>query len=135
MAATLTEVRDALASTLADGVPGLHAEPRMLQVHPPQAVIELDHVEYHTVSNPTIPVWFFNLTVLVSMVDVEAAQVQLDAFLSPDGAASVRKALEDDPTLGGVVDDTTVMGADGYQEYQVEDMSFLGARFQVEVRP
>jgi hypothetical protein len=130
-----SDIREAVAKTIQDGIPGLRCAPRMVQIHPPTAVIELDHIDYHDSMELSSAVWFVNVTVLVSMNDVEAAQKSLDAYLSPDGDASVRAALEADETLGGVVSDVTVRLADGYQPYEVSgEATYLGVRFQVEVR-
>jgi len=128
----LSDVRDALAGQIVANVPGLNALPRMVQVNPPCAVVELDHIEYHDASMAE-PLYHFKITVLVSMNDVEAADRQLEAYLAPE--SGIRYALEVDPTLGGVVSDTTVRTADGVQPYEMGAETFFGARFAVEVRP
>ncbi len=126
----LATARSALAATLTRNIPGLHAAAHFLQVNTPAAVIEFDDVDYHdTMDYGTV--WTFKVTVLVSANDVVAAQTALDAYLSPD---SIRAALEDDPTLDGEVEDTTVLKADGYQQYDAAGETFLGVRFAVEVR-
>ncbi len=126
---TLDDVKSSLAGAL-QTIPGLNVLPRLVQVQPPAAIIELDRVEYHDASMGE-PAWSFNITVLASGSDLEAQQVQLDSYLDPSGAASVREAIEDSFDLG----DAHVRSASGYQTYDFGGETYLGVRFQVEVRP
>jgi hypothetical protein len=134
MAATMTQVRDALAGQIVANVPGLNALARMVQVNPPAAVVEPERGETHDASLEG-QLWHFKVTVLVSANDLEAAQNALDAYLTPGGDGSVQDAIEADATLGAVVDDATVIGWRDYQSYDVGDSTYLGVRFDVAVRP
>src|SRR3989304_2339903 len=59
------------------------------------------------------------LTVTVTL-DI-AAQVKLDEYLAPSGAASVKTLLESDRTLGGTVQKLDVLSASGYQTTATKD--------------
>lgn len=61
----------------------------------------------------------------------EKTAERIDLFLDPDGDLSVKRRLESDPTLGGLVSDVRVVKASGYQP--VGD-DVLGVTFTVEVR-
>jgi hypothetical protein len=132
--ATMGEARDALAAQIGANVPGLNAMARLVQVNTPAAVVEPDHGETHD-SSLEGQLWFFKVTVLVSINEIESAQVALDAYLTQGGDGSVQDAIEGDPTLGGVVDDATVTGWRDYQSYDVGGETYLGVRFDVQVRP
>ena len=57
----------------------------------------------------------------------------LDAYLSADGPASIRKALSADRTLGGACQTMRVVSWDGYAIYTVGDAGFYGVIIRVEV--
>ena len=59
---------------------------------------------------------------------------RLDDLLADDGDASVKAALERDPTLGGAVEHMTVVKSSGYQRYRPGDgdPEQLGAEWTVE---
>ena len=59
------------------------------------------------------------LTVTVTL-DI-AAQIKLDEYLAPSGAASVKTLIEAEPTLGGKVQDLRVESASGYQTTATKD--------------
>ena len=63
----------------------------------------------------------------------ESAQEQIDYWLSTTGSMSVAVALEGDPSLGGISEDVTVLGSDGYAVYQVEGQAYLGCAWNVEI--
>lgn len=131
--ASVSQIREALAGQLTTNIPGLHAAPRLVQVLTPAAIIEPDHGDTHDASLDG-QLYFFKVTVLVGLNDVEAAQIALDTYLTPGSGGSVQDAIETDPTLGGVVDDATVTGWRDYQTYDVADGQYLGVRFDVQVR-
>lgn len=64
----------------------------------------------------------------------EGAQRLIDDWLDDDGPSSVRAALEAEPTLGGLVDDVTVVDSRGYLMYVIEGRgAVLGADWVVDV--
>lgn len=71
--------------------------------------------------------------VLCSRSDDVAGQDLLRGFWAPTGAASVKAALEADPTLGGACQDLHVRRVQGHRLYQVGDMRYYGAEWPVRI--
>lgn len=77
----------------------------------------------------TVPVY-----VLATTADVERSQDLLDVFIDDTSASSIRVAVNADPTLGGVVDSTAVLGFEGYGAgYDVGGDTFVGVQLNLEV--
>lgn len=65
----------------------------------------------------------------------QAGQQRLDAWLAPNGAESVRTALEADQTLGGLADWVQVIRATGTNIFQLPNqISALGTDWTVQVQ-
>lgn len=75
----------------------------------------------------------FNIVLLVSKAMDRNAQELLDPYLSGSGPMSVKAAVEGDQTLGGVADWTVVTGVPFYGPLDYNGVTYLGARFGVEV--
>ena len=77
----------------------------------------------------------FEVTLLAAPIDagLDDAQSLLDSYLDESGTASIKAALEADPTLSGVVSDLIVRGWKGYGSRAVNGVEYLGATFDVEV--
>lgn len=73
------------------------------------------------------------LTVAVLMSDIGQAQTALDDYLAPTGSKSIVALLEADPTLGGVVDNTTVVAMTAYGAREMGGKSVLTASFEVRI--
>jgi hypothetical protein len=58
----------------------------------------------------------------------------LDDYLSPQGNLSVRRAIESDVTLGGVVASAFVTRASAFQSITVGDANYLGVELDVETK-
>lgn len=71
--------------------------------------------------------------VLVPNASDRAAQDKLDTFLATTGAASVKAAIEGDTTLGGAANNCRVAKAHHYGLHSINDVSYLGVIFDVEV--
>lgn len=73
----------------------------------------------------------------VGYVDSQAAQELLLDFLDPHSDLSIRAALEDDPTFGGVVDtsgpEEGAPIASGFREYTYGDSVLLGCEWRLRV--
>jgi hypothetical protein len=69
---------------------------------------------------------------LVSRADDAASQKALNAYLGR-GAKSVKRAIEDEETLGGACDDVRVQRVQGYRFYQHGSNTYVGAEFIVQV--
>lgn len=71
--------------------------------------------------------------VLVGRADDEASQKLLDGYLRGSGPASLKAAIESDPTLGGACDDVQVMRVQGYRWYEHGTNQYVGAELVVRV--
>jgi hypothetical protein len=142
--ATLAEIMDALASQI------------QTQLDP---VIENLQVDGRLIYNPTPPAidiypaeefmerlamsseWGFTLSIRarVSTADHEAGQDTLLSLMDPAAATSLTRAIEADETLGGVVDDVTVVGGPSGFGYFTDpgliENRLLGALWRVQVIP
>jgi hypothetical protein len=76
----------------------------------------------------------FECWVLVSASDLYRAQEALDTYVAPSGAKSIAAAIYADTTLGGVADDTRVIGgARPYTTVDTAGVPLLGFALEVEV--
>lgn len=137
---TLAEVRAAVNTRLAtiSGLQTYAYMPAGNMAIPCAFVANGDGTDvYHESMQAGIVIWPLKVWVLVSLAPpAEEAQADLDVFLSPTGASSVKAVLEGSgppQTLGAVVSDVSV---DGFGEPRVlvtEQGSYWGADFQVRV--
>lgn len=75
----------------------------------------------------------FPVIVFASRVDDEGGQSQLDSYLDPFGALSLKAAIESDSTLGGVVEDLRVQRVQDYGPHEINGVQYLGAVLIVHV--
>ena len=76
----------------------------------------------------------FEVALYVSSADFHGGQRQLHAYMAPSGTKSLLAAIYGDPTLGGVADDTKVLG--GLRpptEMEVAGVKLLSCSLEVEV--
>jgi len=112
--ASPTEIRRAI-SALLDSLDGVD-----VQVAP--AAVEYGARELHQA---------FAVRILTGPAGDEAAELLLDELIAPDGGRSVKRLVETDPTLGGLVTDTTVTRCTGWQLFPRGDMAAVGATWTV----
>lgn len=123
--ATVSQIRTALAATLTAYLPSDVQVHDILpgQMSPPAVVVRRQLTTFDTTfggeSNDTA----LAVVVFVQFAVPTAAQVALDAYLSPDGTRSIYAAVNADPSLGGVVDFAVVTeaGPDEVVTYQGVD--------------
>lgn len=81
----------------------------------------------------------FQMTLVASRADDQAAQINLDQYVRGTGPLSVKAALEAGRTqyggggFGGVLDDLWVSSVEAYRYYVLGDTKFLGASWTVMV--
>jgi len=133
MTATITQVKQGLATRLAtiNGLRAFAYQPD--QLNPPMALPTLDNVLYHKTMKTALTEMTFTVTLIVCKADSRAAQSQVDPYISATGSQSVRVAIEGDPTLGGVVDSLIVNSAGGFQIISAEDGDYLATDFNLTV--
>lgn len=77
--------------------------------------------------------WYFSVLLLLSMNVKRLRQTEMDAYLSSTGNESVKKALEADPTLGGLVMGLIVDEAGELGDYALAGATYLGVKWKVRV--
>jgi hypothetical protein len=99
----------------------------------PMAVINLEEATYHRAFGGGDVVLRFQVTVVVGRVAERVAQSRLDAYLSYDGAQSIRKAIESGPHLECGFETLQVERAGNLQPVTVQDVVYLAVDFTVTV--
>jgi len=132
--ATLADIRAGLATRLGT-IRGVKASAYMLaNVTPPAVWVRPDTVDYHRSSQGGMVEWTFAVQAVVGTAGDRAAQETLDELIAPSGSRSVRAAIEADPTLGGVAQDTIVDRCAEYAEVALADgRVLLSATWSVRV--
>lgn len=124
MAATVSEVLDALTTTLRAA--GLRAYDRPADISAVPAVFVLvESVDYQNAFALGDPRMTFTLTGVVARTSDRAAYERLSEFVAPTGARSVREILEIDRTLGGVCQTLIVQRADNIRMLSQGDADYL----------
>lgn len=157
--ADITAIREAIAQSLT-AISGLRTFAYVPDAVPtPAAIVGRPEVDFDTTYRRGTDTIRLPVLILVGRATDRSAQMALDAFfetgvgeirliddagvyLTTDGgepfvlnvrAASVKSAIEEDPTLGGVVMSTRVVRAADYGAYTVGGLTLLGAEWTVEV--
>jgi hypothetical protein len=132
--ATLSEIRDGIATNLAT-ITGLRTSGFIpAQVNPPYAVISPDGIDYHRAFANGFSTYNFTITVVVGQADSRSAQNMLDAYCSPSGASSIKSAIESDKTLSGKAFDVMVSEMRNYGSTTIGETTYLAAEFNCAVQ-
>ena len=134
MSSTVADIRAAIATALR-AIPGLQATPYVLaNPTPPSAHVARGEVTYDQAMQGGVHTWVYRVQAFVALTSDIGAAALLDTYLSPDGAYSIKAAIETDTSLGGVVADLHVTSATGEQVF-VRDQggSVLGSEWTVQV--
>ena len=105
------------------------------QLNPPFAYPVLNTVSYHQTMGMGNAVTQYDWTIYVVVgrwVD-RVAVTNLDGFLSPTGASSIRAALEGDLTLGGACQNLVVGSSANISALEQDDAEYLSVSFSVTV--
>ena len=102
---------------------------------PPQIDILNGQTAYHRAMQNGKADLTFTVRALVPHTLEESAQTLLDMLLDTTGSSSMLLALEADPTLGGLVSDTTVTEASEVKSYTSpgQEPGAVGCEWTVEV--
>jgi hypothetical protein len=138
--ATLTQVRDALATTL-EGIDDLRAyafPPGQIAVSPTgaAAVITPSNGEFLTyLTSQVSHDLLLTITVFVQRGQDRASTERLDAYIAAAGAHSILLTVKNDHTLGGVVSSCIITGASnhGIATYGAQEMQYLAVEFDAEI--
>jgi hypothetical protein len=133
VAGNLSDIKQGLADRLAT-VPRLRVSPQIPeQVNPPVAVVSRARVDYHRDMAGGTTEWTMQVQLIAGRMAERQSQRTIDAWLSWDGPASVRQAIEADGTLGGVALDTVVTDADALTTFQIGDSEYIGVTMNIRV--
>jgi hypothetical protein len=133
MTATNAEVLDGIETALSAGCPGVkvYRVPPM-DVVAPAVLLTGFTFEPHLMMGPGARRFTVELTVAVSGRATNAFNDLLD-LMDPSNSRSVQAALEDDPTLGGVVSDLRMQTTGDLRELNVGETGFWAMTAQFEV--
>ncbi len=131
---TALDIRNGIADNLRT-IPGLQVSAYALaNPTPPAAHVLRGSVLYDQAFHGGTHIWTMRVQAFVALVSDIGGQKLLDRYLSPDGALSVKAAIEADTTLGGAVADLHVTTATGEQVFlRDQGGSVLGSEWTVEV--
>ena len=133
MAGTALDIQDKLAEAL-QTIPGLRVADHLPeQINPPVAVIQVQTVTYHRAMRGGLSTFEYVVSVVAGRLGDRTAQRTLDAWMSWDGAYSVRAALEDDQTLSGVAQSVKVNDMLAVRPVSLGDAPYLSVEFNVYV--
>ena len=131
--ASITSVRSGIATNLAT-ISGLRTSAWIPdQINPPIAVVKPDSISYDTAFSRGLDTMQFSVLCIVGRVDERSAQATLDAYCATTGTASIKAAIESDPTLGSAIQDLRVTEMRNYTSLPVGDVTYLAAEFVVQV--
>ena len=127
--ATVTQVKQAIASTLGT-ITGLRTYARQPDnVNVPMAFPSLRSIEYHGSMGNGLVTQNYDITVIVGRASERSAENLLDTYMAY-GSGSVRYALESDRTLGGTVETSLVESAGNIQTIDANDTTYLAVDFR-----
>lgn len=130
---TIMEIRKGLAAAMA-GIEGLHAFDVVPDsVTPPAAVVYGPEIDYDATMRGGSDDYRFWVILLTSRSSVRSGQEQLDTYLVPSGATSVKAAIEGNEDLGGIVDFARVKSVSEYETREVGATTYFAAALLVEV--
>jgi hypothetical protein len=133
MAGTALDIQDKLAEAL-QTIPGLRVADHLPeQINPPIAVIQVQTVTYHRAMRGGLSTFEYVISVVSGRLGDRTAQRTLDAWMSWDGAQSVRAALEADQTLSGVAQTVKVNDMLAVRPVSLGDAAYLSVEFNVYV--
>jgi hypothetical protein len=129
------EIRRAIAAQLEANVGELQVSPYLLsQWQPPTAQLFPASTEFDLAMQRGADERTYTLQVFVAFVTDEGAQVILDEYLERDGERSVKRVVELDENLGGLVDSVRVTRHEGYRQFASEGQPMvLGTEFTIVV--
>ncbi len=130
----MTEIREAMAEALA-AIPDVQVSAWMLaNPTPPTIFVFPDEIEYDSSFARGHDDWTMTVMAMVGLVSDKGAQQRLDEMLAPSGPSSVKAALEQQPPLGGAVQDIRVETCSGYRVYaQAGAQPVVGAEWRVKI--
>lgn len=130
---TITAIKTALAANIGT-ISGLRTSAEVPDnPNPPQAVIQLQSVNYDGAFQQGLTTYNFLVSVIVGRVDERNAQQNLDAYASSSGSKSIKLAVQSDKSLNGTAFDVRVTDMTNIGTVLLSDATYLAADFVVTV--
>jgi hypothetical protein len=127
--ASVTALRQGLAARLAT-ITGLRASAYFPElITPPMAVVGGPDIAYN--DDTMSDAYTFPVVVIASESSDRAGQNTLDGWLASSGSSSVRQAVEDEDTLGGLAQYATVVGVRDYGIAEIQNTRYWAATVEV----
>lgn len=132
--ASIKALRDGIKTRLA-AVTGIYTHDTIPDdVYPPAAIVGFPTaVRYDFAMRTAVSRYTFPVRVIAGRTTERESQDKIDDLCSPDGALSIRAAVDADPTLGGVAHSSRVVEARDFGVYEVAGVSYIGGEFEIEV--
>jgi hypothetical protein len=133
--ASVSAIADGLKVRLAtiNGLRAYSYQPE--QLNPPFAYPVLNGVTYHQTMGmgSSVTQYDWSVYVIVGRWVDRVAITNLDGFLSPTGASSIRAALEGDRKLGGACSDLMVSTSANISALEQDDAEYLQVSFSLTI--
>lgn len=128
---TIAAIREGIATNLRT-ISGLRVfEEIPDQLSPPAAVVSLNSIDYHQAFSGGLNIYRFTVRVVVGRAAERQAQRYLDLYAEPDGASSVRGAIESNRTLSGACQDVIVEAMPNIGSITVNENEYLAGEWTV----
>lgn len=145
--ASVQEMRNALVSAITSEIPELFSYPSIdAVVQVPCIIVSVLKADYAvsvqrgfqtavmSMGLDGLQEWTFELYVLVNVQDMQTSYSELDQYVGGTGDKSIRQAIFNNDTLGGVVEDCMVLTMDQYGgQYALTKIPHTGARLTIKV--
>lgn len=130
----MLEIRQGIADALR-AIPGLNAQPYVLgNLSAPCAHVLRGPIAYDQSMQSGVHLATFMIRLYVPATTDIGSQVKLDEYVGPDGERSIMAAIEEDPTLGGIVMALHVTDVSAEADFAPERGGvFLSSEFTVNV--
>jgi hypothetical protein len=131
--ASISTMRDKIATNL-QTISGLRTSGYIPDnVNPPYAIISPTSVNYNRALNNGLCEYNFTISVVVGRASERTAQNTLDAYCSPTGSSSIKRAIESDRTLAGNAYDLRLTNMRNYGSTTIGETTYLAAEFDLVV--
>ncbi len=133
MTTALEEIQNGLEDRLKT-IPGLRTAAYYVDApNPPQAVVGDPRIAYDLTMGRGADTYQFTITLVVQRGTDRTGNAALAAYCASAGTQSIKAAIEDDDTLGGVAMTAVVTSMGDWGVIEIEQVPYLGCQFQVQV--
>lgn len=132
--AKVREIAQALGDVMGAADPPIRYETFLPDTFtPPICLVATKGVQYHTSFANRIGLHRFDIIVLVARSSDRAALELAEDFMDNDGDTSLRKLLEKDQTLAGVVESVLVRESEGPTSLSINGAEYVSVLFATEL--